>query len=424
MSSAGKKSNKPKVAEAPKVPKAPRAAAPKYSASRNVMFGIAIISMVISVINLFVTSPTGLGHSFQVLLSTFTGTDAPPTAAGTCDASAGPCPDDSQQTAAQVVMPKGANAAGRPRDAPKDCVDRHEECIGFQQAGECLRNPGWMIVNCPASCNAETNACALRDPKLRCGRAGLNISTSPVYRNGRRTPEGAEDGDMHRMFSSLQQRFGDRYPMEVLSRSPWVVVLDNFTTPEEGAALVSSIQRWERSTDTGAMNDYGESGRILSSGRTSSNGWCTGGCEEVPLVKRVFGRIEEVTGVPRRHYESFQVLRYEPGQHYQAHHDYGAEDVALACGPRILTFFLYLSDVEEGGETAFPSLGIAVKPRRGRALLWPSTLDEDLEAIDRRTVHEARPVIKGSKLAANAWIHLYEYAKPNLWGCTGSFDEL
>jgi prolyl 4-hydroxylase len=37
------------------------------------------------------------------------------------------------------------------------------------------------------------------------------------------------------------------------------------------------------------------------------------------------------------------VLRYEKGQHYGVHHDYGAEDVKLSCGPRILTFFLYLS---------------------------------------------------------------------------------
>jgi len=29
----------------------------------------------------------------------------------------------------------------------------------------------------------------------------------------------------------------------------------------------------------------------------------------------------------------------------------------LVCGPRILTFFLYLSDVEEGGETSFSLLG-------------------------------------------------------------------
>ena len=40
------------------------------------------------------------------------------------------------------------------------------------------------------------------------------------------------------------------------------------------------------------------------------------------------------------------MLKYERNQHYQTHHDYGADDVSLACGPRILTFFLYLSDVE------------------------------------------------------------------------------
>ena len=96
----------------------------------------------------------------------------------------------------------------------------------------------------------------------------------------------------------------------------------------------------------------------------------------------------------------------------------------MACGPRILTFFLYLSDVEEGGETHFPSLRLSVQPKRGRALLWPSTLDQDPEQQDIRTMHEAKPVIKGRKFAANSWIHLYNYEQPNLWGCTGVFDEL
>ena len=82
------------------------------------------------------------------------------------------------------------------------------------------------------------------------------------------------------------------------------------------------------------------------------------------------------------------------------------------------------ADVEEGGETNFPDLGIKVTPKKGRALLWPSTLNENPEAQDRRTMHEARPVIKGIKYAANAWIHLFDYSIPNLWGCTGSFDEL
>lgn len=131
-----------------------------------------------------------------------------------------------------------------------------------------------------------------------------------------------------------------------------------------------------------------------------------------------------MTAVPRDNYESFQVLRYETGQKYITHHDYGSEEVSLACGPRVLTFFLYLSDVEEGGETNFPLLNIAVTPKKGRALLWPSVLDSDPEQQDSRTMHEAKPVIRGRKFAANSWIHLYDYVRPNLWGCTGAFDEL
>lgn len=80
----------------------------------------------------------------------------------------------------------------------------------------------------------------------------------------------------------------------------------------------------------------------------------------------------------------------------------------LACGPRILTFFLYLNDVEEGGETVFTNLkNVTVKPRKGRAVLWPNVYMDDLEEVDDRTIHEARPVIKGMKYAANSWIHLY-----------------
>jgi prolyl 4-hydroxylase len=98
------------------------------------------------------------------------------------------------------------------------------------------------------------------------------------------------------------------------------------------------------------------------------------------------------------------------------------EQQRLSCGPRILTFFLYLSDVEEGGETVFTELGIKVKPKKGRALLWPSVLDEDPQSQDPRTLHAAAPVVAGTKYAANAWMHLYDFAKSNLWGCTGTFD--
>lgn len=266
-----------------------------------------------------------------------------------------------------------------------------------------------MIINCPHSCQS----CHLRDAKVRCDRNFLNISTEPVYKAG----------DMDNMFSSIVERFGDRYNVSVQSTDPWVVVFEDFVSEAEAAALISTVEgTWERSTDTGQANEFGETGRTLSTGRTSSNAWCRRNCESHPDVQRVAQKIEEVTMIPYSHYESFQILRYEVGQRYNVHHDMGYRQNKLACGPRILTFFLYLSDVEEGGETSFLCFNIDVKFKCGRALLWPSTMNHNLEQQDPRTHHAAKAVVQGVKYAANAWIHLYNFQHSNLWGCTGSFD--
>jgi len=78
--------------------------------------------------------------------------------------------------------------------------------------------------------------------------------------------------------------------------------------------------------------------------------------------------------------------------------------------------------VDDGGETHFPKLNLTVKPRKGSALLWPSILNDKPEYIDERTSHAALPVKKGTKFAANVWIHLRDFVTANKWGCTGSFE--
>jgi len=312
----------------------------------------------------------------------------------------------------QDLVPKGANREGKPIEVKEgDCEDRHERCVGFADAGECTKNPGWMIVNCPRSCAA----CELLDPKVRCNRDRLGIKNEHVY----------APGDMNAMFSSIKKTYGSMYGINVLSQDPWVVTFDNFLTDKEIDALIASVNgNWERSTDTGSSNAFGETGRVLSQGRTSNNAWCREECNRNPDVQNIMKKISDITWVPKVNFEAFQVLRYELGQKYVVHHDASQAQTRLSCGTRILTFFLYLSDVEEGGETAFPTLGITVKPKKGSALLWPSTLDDKPNSIDGRTLHEAKPVIKGTKFAANTWIHSHDFATSNLYGCTGTFDAL
>lgn len=320
-----------------------------------------------------------------------------------------------KKKAAQIKAensPKGANKEGTPREVSlSQCSDRHEQCKGFATMGECERNPGWMVINCPNSCNS----CELLDHKVRCDRNRLNISSDHVY----------GPGDMHSMFSSIKSKYDDRYGVNILSEDPWVVTFDNFLTETEISELIRSVNdNWERSTDTGQQNEFGETGRILSDSRTSNNAWCRQECDQNEYVQDIVRKIEEVTRVPSANFEAFQVLRYQHGQKYNRHHDASMQQAQQSSGIRILTFFLYLSDVEEGGETSFPQLKIDVKPKKGGALLWPSVVDADPNKIDHRTMHAALPVIKGVKFAANTWIHSHDFATSNLWGCTGTFDEL
>ena len=77
-----------------------------------------------------------------------------------------------------------------------------------------------------------------------------------------------------------------------------------------------------------------------------------------------------------------------------------------------------LRTVEEGGGTDFPNLKLTVMPKRGRALIWPSVLDEKPDEKDGRTMHQALPVTKGVKYGANAWVHQRDFKGPAKRGCT------
>lgn len=114
----------------------------------------------------------------------------------------------------------------------------------------------------------------------------------------------------------------------------------------------------------------------------------------------------------------FPIAQIRKGQFYRTHHDYIGHQKNRQCGPRILTFFLYLSDVEEGGGTDFPQLNITVMPKKGSALLWPSVLNADPFAEDKRMMHQALDVVSGIKYGANAWIHMFDYVTPQKKGCT------
>jgi prolyl 4-hydroxylase len=309
-----------------------------------------------------------------------------------------------------------------PEKVREGCKNQHALCSFWQLVGECEVNKAYMATNCAPACHS----CHLIDFASRCPK--LPIDTVPAL----------EPGDLDAMFTRIVDTAPgnqtnvstnpDMPPYTVTVHSspddngrPWVISFENFLTADEVAALIQHgyEEEYKRSEDVGEEQLDGSFSSTKSSDRTSENAWCSAqkGCRYKEVPQRILDRMSAVVGIPESNSEDLQLLKYEAGQFYHTHHDYIPHQKDRNCGPRILTFFLYLSDVVKGGGTNFPDLGITIQPKTGRALLWPSTLNDKPMEKDKRTKHQALPVEEGVKFGANAWIHMYDYTTPQKDGC-------
>jgi prolyl 4-hydroxylase len=303
----------------------------------------------------------------------------------------------------------------RYKDVKDHCKNDHESCtfwatLGAEPGsfppvgGECDKNPTYMLTTCGPACGS----CHKLIFEERCPLPS-NLHETNVWKAG----------DVNQFFTNIttHPHYQQYHPSIICQPGmhndhlkgdcPWVVIMDEFLTENECDTLIElgALEGYKRSEDVGARKPDGSYAGVQSSGRTSTNAWCTGDkCYKNATVQSILQRIENLTGIPDANSEYLQLLRYEVGQFYQSHHDYIEHNTKRAQGPRIITVFLYLNDVEAGGATHFTDLNISVYPKRGRALIWPSVKDKDPTAKDLRTHHQAMPVEAGIKFGANAWV--------------------
>ncbi|KAI4458947.1 prolyl 4-hydroxylase alpha subunit [Holotrichia oblita] len=109
-------------------------------------------------------------------------------------------------------------------------------------------------------------------------------------------------------------------------------------------------------------------------------------------IKDVVQRVGDMTGLTIKSAEDLQVVNYGIGGHYEPHYDFAKKE---EFGNRIATVLFYMSDVAQGGTTAFVNLKVAVRPKKGTAVFWYN-LHSSGEG-DSRTLHAACPILTGSK---------------------------
>ena len=184
---------------------------------------------------------------------------------------------------------------------------------------------------------------------------------------------------------------------------PALAVLANVLSPDECREIIAlGRDRLRAST----VMDPG-SGRDTVAAHRSSEGMFFRP-EETPFVARLERRAAELMNCPSRNGEGFQLLHYHPGAGSAPHYDFltpgnAANDASLArSGQRVSSLVIYLNDVERGGATVFPEIGLAVTPRLGHAVHFEYV--DSRGGVDLKSVHAAAPVEAGEKWVLTKWM--------------------
>uniref|UniRef100_A0A7S3JU52 Fe2OG dioxygenase domain-containing protein n=1 Tax=Aureoumbra lagunensis TaxID=44058 RepID=A0A7S3JU52_9STRA len=249
--------------------------------------------------------------------------------------------------------------------------------------------------------------------------------------------------------------------LTTLALRPRLFGVEGFLSPTEADALIDEALAINDEEHKLMRSSTGASGYNPSKMRTSENAWLQMSEPAISLKQRAFGLL----GFPvynEKMADGLQILRYNISKAYIAHHDYlsrpsniepEAMDPFVGGANRLATLFLYLSDVEDGGQTVFPdvtkeqifhdhdiratyfetrqlsssqlstlreSAGIfdpkswefsmvqdcysklAVRPKKARAILYYSQFPTG--KLDPLSKHGGCPVLNGTKWAANLWL--------------------
>eukprot|EP01095_Lingulamoeba_sp_RSL-Kostka_P017652 TRINITY_DN930_c1_g1_i1.p1 TRINITY_DN930_c1_g1~~TRINITY_DN930_c1_g1_i1.p1 ORF type:complete len:271 (-),score=68.90 TRINITY_DN930_c1_g1_i1:211-1023(-) len=197
--------------------------------------------------------------------------------------------------------------------------------------------------------------------------------------------------------------------IEMLSREPRLFIYRNFITDEEADYMI------KKGIETG-LNPSGVAGdkneTEINNARTST------GCfvldDEDIILRNIENKLSLWTQLPPKHSENFYVLKYEKGQEYKSHFDFFNPELPSSIhhmgdsGQRIQTTIIYLNNVEEGGDTLFPtSKGIDtgvlvnIEANKGDAILFHGVKPN--HDLDFNSLHTGTEVKKGIKYAVTKW---------------------
>jgi prolyl 4-hydroxylase len=192
---------------------------------------------------------------------------------------------------------------------------------------------------------------------------------------------------------------------KVLNETPRIAHYPNFVNPAACRWLMEQVREHLKP----AQIYSGDHRRhVADQMRTNSVGPLHLACIDVVNVLVQY-RIAAATRLPISNFDGPTALHYKVGEEIKNHFDYihpespNYEHEMKTRGERLVTFLVYLNGDYEGGETAFPALGISHSGARGEGLLFVNVGGPDRKP-DRRSEHAGRPPTSGEKWVLSQFI--------------------
>ena len=198
-------------------------------------------------------------------------------------------------------------------------------------------------------------------------------------------------------------------PSETICEAPHIARFAALFTPEECDYLAGAARPM---LEPSVVVDNATGRQIRNPVRTSDGTGFTWPLEN-PAVHALNRRIAAASGTKVDQGEPLQVLRYRPGEQYRTHFD----AISGFGNQRILTCLVWLNEGYEGGETVFPTPRLALRGRKGDAILFRNAGDDGRR--DEAAAHAGLPVRAGEKLIASRWIRQHRFEMPAAGGQAG-----
>jgi prolyl 4-hydroxylase len=286
---------------------------------------------------------------------------------------------------------------------------------------------GWLTENAKRGCSPESMIKAmtgagfdvetatlkvfetLAPSGARTGVIALDRSAAPPTAPGSARTASAYEYDPVPVAAGHRIDVGDRVvTVGLRMEKPQIIVFNNVLSHDECDELIDrSRSKLKRSTTVNPIT-----GELDVIERRTSEGTYFDRCED-EFITRIDRRVARLMNWPLENGEGLQILHYGVGGEYKPHFDFFPPDekgslthVAMG-GQRVSTMVMYLNDVEDGGETVFPEIGLSVSPQKGAAVYFAYC--NTRSQVDPLTLHGGAPVVAGAKWIMTKWMRQRAY---------------